>query len=64
MPGLAAFAKASAGQHRKASAKPLRRPWRSRAPGIHQSSENAFISMDCRVKPGNDDLNGRTKHAT
>jgi hypothetical protein len=60
MPGLAAFAEASASQHGKASTK----PWRSRAPGIHQSSDNAFISMDCRVKPGNDDLNGRTKHAT
>jgi hypothetical protein len=26
-------------------------------PGIHRSSQNAFLKkMDCRVKPGNDDL--------
>ena len=25
-------------------------------PGIHHSSENAFISVDCRVKPGNDEF--------
>jgi hypothetical protein len=25
-------------------------------PGIHHSSSNAFISMDCRVKPGNDEF--------
>src|SRR5260221_3025809 len=24
-------------------------------PGIHHSSKNAFISMDCRVRPGNDE---------
>jgi hypothetical protein len=23
-------------------------------PGIHQAARNAFILMDCRVKPGND----------
>jgi hypothetical protein len=25
-------------------------------PGIHRSSQNAFFQMDCRVKPGNDEL--------
>jgi hypothetical protein len=25
-------------------------------PGIHQSSEEFFEGMDCRVKPGNDEF--------
>jgi hypothetical protein len=32
-------------------------------PGIHHSSENAFISVDCRVKPGNDETKTTMKLA-
>jgi hypothetical protein len=46
MPGLAAFAKASAAEWAIGPAK----PWRRRDPGIHQSSRNDFVKiMDCRV---------------
>jgi hypothetical protein len=64
MPGLAAFAKASAGQHWTAPAKPLDRRsppsdeggWRSRDPAsIHLRKKFHSKRMDCRVKPGNDE---------